>query len=201
MNTVGDIEPFDPNGPSSFSPWVARFTLFCNANGVLPEPTTADGRYFAQSNRRRNLFLTKIGARAFSIIYTALLPAAPETQPIPYLVQELKSHFEPDGLVEANRFTFHQRVQHSNESVFEFIAALQALAVNCNWGDFYDEALKTRLICGIKHNDTRQKLVSTPNLTFAAAKTMALTDDSLRVQMRALAQANAQASVQEGPQW
>lgn len=78
-------------------------------------------------------------------------------------------------------------------SVLEFISALQALAMNCAFGDYYQNAMKSRLIIGIKHNYMRQTLINTPNLTWVAANALATQQDQLRTQMRALAQCHAQA--------
>ena len=193
MQHVGEIENFDPNGPNSLSQWVMRFEIYCDANGIMAEPTNPEGRYFANPNRRRNLFLTAVGPRAFAILHAATLPAAPNTLPIPMLVDHLRQHFEPEGLVEANKVIFHQRVQQSRETVLEFVSALQALAVNCNFGQYYDQAMKSQLIIGLRHNDMRQSLLTTPNLSWAGAKTLAIQQDQLRTQMRALAQSHAQA--------
>lgn len=108
------------------------------------------------------------------------------------LVQTLAQHFEPPGLVQSNRLKFNQRLQQTAESVFEYVSVLQTMAVHCAWGEFYENALTGQLIVGIKHQDTRQKLVSTANLTWALAKEMAIADDTMCTQMRALAQSHAQ---------
>ena len=192
MQHVGVIEAFNPSGPNSFSQWVKRFTIYCDANGVLPEPRNRDQFYYRNANRRRNMFLSTIGPRAFAVLEAAWLPEDPQNLPIPNLVALLKQHFEPAGLVEANRLTFHQRMQQPTESTFEYISVLQSLAVNCDWGDFYENALKSQLIVGLRHQDTRAKLVATPNLRWAGAKAMALQDDTLRQQMRTLTQAHNQ---------
>lgn len=194
MQHVGTIEHFDPSGPNTFDQWYQRFGIYCDANGILPEPQNEEGAFLPAPNRRRNLFLTAIGPRAFAVVQAAVLPRAPNEEAIPTLVEVLKQQYQPSGLLEANRFTFHQRAQHAQESVFEFISALQTLAVQCDWGAFYDNAMKSQLIVGIRHADTRLKLIGTANLTWANAKNMALQDDVLRVQMRSLTQAHNQAT-------
>lgn len=193
QQTIGSLECFDPNGSCTFSQWVARFNLFCDGNFIQREPTTADGDYLQQPNRRRNVFLTMIGARAFTLVYNACLPNPPEFHSIPQLVECLQQHFEPVGMVEANRLSFHQRAQMSSESVFEYVNILQAMAGPCQFGPYYDQAMISRLIAGIRHNDTRQKLLTAHNLTWAGAKELAMQDDAVRTQMRTLAQAHSQA--------
>lgn len=192
MNFIGELESFDPSGPLTLDQWYKRFENFCNTNAVLPEPVDANNQYLMAPNRRRHMFLHFMGPRAFAIVEMACLPADPTSTPIPRLLQLLRQHFQPAGLIEANRFSFHQRMQQTNESVFEYISALQSLAVSCEWGAFYDQAMKSQIITGIRHQDTRQKLISTPNLNWAMAKETALQDDALRTQMRALTQVHNQ---------
>lgn len=194
MQHVGGVHAFDPNGEISLDMWIQLFHYYCDANNIPREPTTPNGVYFAQPNRRRLLFLTVMGPRAFAVVHAASLPHAPSSLCIPLLEHYLRQHFQPVGLVEANRFRFHNRTQNSDESVIEYIAVLQTLAVTCEWGQFYEQALKGQLIVGIKHSDTRQKLVSAADLTWANAKQIATQDDTLRAQMKALAQAHNQAA-------
>lgn len=89
------------------------------------------------------------------MLHAAALPHNPVDYSVPDLAGVLKSHYEHPGLQEANRMSFHKRVQRGDESVFEFVSALQELAEICNFGDFYDQALKGQLICGIKYADTK----------------------------------------------
>ena len=76
----------------------------------MPEPTNADGEFFRAGNRRRNLFLTAIGPCAFAIVQAAALPYLPNQEPIHNLMIYLRQHFQPQGMVEANRFAVHQRL-------------------------------------------------------------------------------------------
>ena len=122
MQHAGSIEHFDYNGPNTLDQWVQRFEIYCDANNIVPEPRTPDGRYLFQPNRRRNLFLTSIGPRAFAIVQAAVLPSNPQNCAIPMLVESLQQLYQPVGLVEANRFQFHQRLQQPNESVLEYIS-------------------------------------------------------------------------------
>lgn len=191
---LGSLEHFDPNGPNTLEQWLLRFRIFCDANGIMPEPTNAENNYFQESNQRRNLFLTFLGPRAFAVLQAACLPHDPAGLPIPLLEPLLKQHFQPAGLVEANRYTFQQRMQQPNETVIQYISALQALAVPCEWDQFYNQAMKSQLILGLRHQDTRQKLISTPNLTWVMAKSIAQQDDAIRAQMRTLTQAHNQAN-------
>lgn len=193
LNALGQLDPFDPSDGETFSQWYSRFNLYCATNLVPQEPVDAEGNVLAAPNRRRTFFLTAIGKRAFSVLYTAALPADPVSFAVDDLAGVLRMHYENPGLTEANRMKFHQRVQRADETVFSYIGALQELAVSCNFGEFFDQALRGQLICGIRHADTKAKLLSNPNLTFDEAKVTAMQDDTVRIQIKAMAQAHASA--------
>ncbi|KAE8737994.1 hypothetical protein FOCC_FOCC016536 [Frankliniella occidentalis] len=189
---MGEIEKFEPYGPSSFSLWFKRFQIFCSANKIPPEPLDPEGNTLVDTNQRRDLFMLYIGTRAFDELASALLPDAIETIGIPRMVEVMKEMYEPTGMIQANRLVFHQRLQQPQESVFEYISALQTLAVACAWGNYYNQAMESQFIVGIRHQDTRSKIIDLGNPTWPEMKTLALKDDTKRTQMRSLAQAQNQ---------
>ena len=184
--SIGQLEPFDPNDSETFSAWYERFRFYCACNNIAEE---VDPNVLT---RRRTFFLTAVGKRAFSVLYQAALPQSPVQYSIDDLAAVLRQHYENPGLTEANRLKFHQRVQNSSETVFEYVSALQALAAYCDFGEFYGQALKSQLICGIRHADTKAKLLAQPGADFDQAKTTAIQDDVIRLQMKSLAQAHAE---------
>ena len=62
----------------------------------------------------------------------------------------LREHFEPKKVVIASCFQFHQWQQRPGETVAMFLAMLRKLAVPCDFGDALDEALRDRLVCGLR---------------------------------------------------
>ena len=75
-----------------------------------------------------------------------------------------------------NRYALIKRSQNSNEEVTEFVAALEALAKNCNFKlDNCDEAvvreyvLLGALVNGLYSEEIRTKILEEPNITYSAA--------------------------------
>ena len=64
---------------------------------------------------------------------------------------------------------FHKRDQRLGEKVDEFVIELRRLARTCNFGNFLDEALRDRLVCGLANGGTQKKLLSEKGLTFKKA--------------------------------
>ena len=65
----------------------------------------------------------------------------------------------------AERFQFYKRSQQSGESIVEFVADFTELAFRA----FLDQALRDRLVCGLKNEQTQKKLLAEHDLTYAKA--------------------------------
>ena len=80
----------------------------------------------------------------------------------------LKSHYDPKPLVIAERFHFHKREQGS---IAEYEAGLRKL---CKFGQYLDDALRDRFVCGLRHEGTQKRLLAERELTFTKARDIAL---------------------------
>ena len=59
--------------------------------------------------------------------------------------------------------------QQADESITEYCAALRKHASTCQFGTFLDEALRDRLVCGMKDPATQRWLLAESKLTLAKA--------------------------------
>ncbi len=73
----------------------------------------------------------------------------------------------------AERFRFHRRSQGVGESIVEYVAELRKLSTNCEFGDYLDQALRDRFICGLKGEAIQRRLLTKSELTFARAAEVA----------------------------
>ena len=62
----------------------------------------------------------------------------------------LRKHYEPNIVVIAERFHFHQRCQGPEESIAKFLAELHRLATHCGFGGPLDDARRDRLVCSLE---------------------------------------------------
>ncbi|XP_046671055.1 uncharacterized protein LOC124361066 [Homalodisca vitripennis] len=67
------------------------------------------------------------------------------------------------------RYKFSLRNQQDGESVAQYIAQLKNLFKYCEFGASLKDYLRDRLICGIRSESTKQRLLSEANLTFDKA--------------------------------
>lgn len=63
------------------------------------------------------------------------------------------------------RFKFYQRKQRENESAEDFILNVKQQAELCDFGQFKDQAIRDRLVCGLNDEVLRQRLFDEEDLT------------------------------------
>jgi len=92
-------------------------------------------------------------------------PDKPATKNYAELIKPLQDHLKPKPLVTAERFRFHCRSQAEGEEVPQYMAELWRLADRCKLGTYLEEALRDRLVCGLKDGAVQKKLLTMEALT------------------------------------
>ena len=151
----GNLKEFQPEN-ELFSSYLERVELFFDASDIVDEKKVA-------------VFLSVVGSKTYSLLRNLLAPDLPSTKTLAALVGTLKNHFEPKPLVIAERFHFHQRTQNVGESIAEYIAELRRLTTYCQYGNHLEEALRDRLVCGLRSVHTQKKLLAMEDLTLTKA--------------------------------
>ena len=88
-------------------------------------------------------------------------------------VSLLLKHYDPQPLVIGERFRFYQR---SGESIADFVA--DRLSIKCEFGDFLDQALRDRFVCGVRNEALPRKLLTESDLTMKRAQELAQSMES-----------------------
>ena len=153
MATFGMLKEFEPDN-EKISAYLERVELYFAANDI--------------KERQVAIFLSVIDAKTYSLLRDLLAPENPKDKSFNQLAEVLKKQFEPKPLVIAERFTFHHRNQSSTESVLDYVAELRRLATHCEFGDYLDQTLRDRLVCGISENIQKRLLIEA-NLTLTRA--------------------------------
>ena len=152
---LGHLEEFQPE-EDSIASYLERVELYFVANDT-------------DSDKKVPVFLSAVGARTYSLLRDLLAPAKLKDQTFQTLADTLKDHFEPKKVVIAERFRFHRRNQAPGETVAQFVAELRRLATHCNFGGYLDEALRDRLVCGLRSETTQRRLLTTADLKLSDA--------------------------------
>eukprot|EP00731_Ephydatia_muelleri_P039008 Em1040g1a len=153
--TLALIQEFDPN-VEGISSYLERMGLYFVANKI-------------ESERQVAVFLSLIGGKNYALLRDLLLPQQLKDVSLVELMGTLRRHFEPKPVVIAERFHFHRRSQGADESVAEYVAELRKLATHCRFGGYLEEALRDRLVCGLREESTQRALLTENELTLARA--------------------------------
>ncbi|XP_042150116.1 uncharacterized protein LOC121838113 [Ixodes scapularis] len=155
MSRLGRLDEYDPK-IQDFESYLERFEFFVSANEIA-------------AARKLAVFLTLIGAEAYEVLKNLVVPALPGQKTYEEVKTLLKNHYSPKTSVIAERCKFNRRIQLDHESVEDFIIELKHLARKCNFGVFLQDALRDRLVAGIKCEETQRALFAADDLTFECA--------------------------------
>ena len=151
----GRLEHFQPDS-ETITAYLERVDLYFRANDV-------------PNDKKVSVLLNFIGAKTYTLLRNLVAPTAPADKTLAQLKQVLRKHFKPTKIVIAERFNFYHRNQREDESVADYVAELQRLSMDCDFGDFLKPALRDRLVCGLKNESAQKKLLTEANLTFTRA--------------------------------
>lgn len=154
------VEAFDPD-VDDWQAYVERLDQFFIANAI------------PKGERRVEVFLTMIGNKAYTLLRHILTPEKPSTKEYQFLVDSMQAHLKPKTIVISERFTFHRRNQRPGETIAQYITELKRLTEHCAFGDYREEALRDRLVCGMTSEAIQKRLLTEPELTFARAQQIA----------------------------
>ena len=153
VTSHGRIDEFQQEN-ESIEAYLERVDLYFAANDI------AEGKRVA-------VFLSVIGGKTYTLLRNLLAPAKLGGLPLSELKGALKKHFEPKRVVIAERFHFYRR---NRESIADFVAELRRLSTHCAFGENQlEEALRDRLVCGLRSEAIQRCLLTVTNLTFAEA--------------------------------
>ncbi|XP_040077025.1 uncharacterized protein LOC120849006 [Ixodes scapularis] len=159
--SFGQVEHFD----ESTSDWLSyeeRVLSFLRANKVPAE-------------LQIDAFVSLIELKTYALLKSLTAPETPSSKSFEELRQLLRNRLSPKPSVIGERAKFHRRSQTEDESISEFVAEIRRLAQTCVFGNFLDESLRDRFVCGLRRVDIQRHLFSEDkHLTFQKAVERAL---------------------------
>lgn len=156
----GSMPEFNPSSDNIKS-YFERFENFVALNEV-PE------------TKKLRLFLNVVGSTVYGELQKILVPDRPTDKTFAEIQEVLEQHYSPEYSVIAERCKFNKRMQKEGECVKDFMTELKHLARNCEFKAFLNDALRDRLVAGLRDQETQRILFATENLTFEKACKIAL---------------------------
>ncbi len=159
MTEIGRLKEFDPS-KEQFTTYLKRLKLYFTVN------STAD-------DKKKHIFLLMMGPKVYEILINLAMPKDPEKLTFDEIENALTGYFQPAKLEIVERFQFSKREQRELESINEYAMELKKMAITCNFGAFLQEALRDRLVAGLR-NEKIQKEILLKNRSFSEALKVAI---------------------------
>nr|XP_037276702.1 uncharacterized protein LOC119169790 [Rhipicephalus microplus] len=156
----GSMPEFNPSSDDIKS----YFERFENLVALIEVPVT----------KKLRLFLKVVGNTVYGKLKKILVPDRPTDKTFAEIQEVLQQHYSPEYSVIAERCKFNKRMQKEGECVKVFLTELKHLARNCEFKAFLNDALRDRLMAGLRDQETQRILFITENLTFEKACKTAL---------------------------
>ncbi|KAH9380442.1 hypothetical protein HPB48_020005 [Haemaphysalis longicornis] len=147
--THGKLPEFNPDG-GNFDVFLERFETYAEANDVT-------------GDQKRAVFLTALPAEVYPTLQALLFPKTHRQASFEEVSSALKTFYSPRGSVVSARYRFNKRKQHPSETITDFIIAMREIAAHCKFGGFLQDALRDRLIVGLRNKSIRDRLLVMPD--------------------------------------
>ncbi|XP_077863646.1 uncharacterized protein LOC144348016 [Saccoglossus kowalevskii] len=126
-----------------------------------------------------------MGPKMYALLRNLLSPDRPTDKTFDQVVDILEKHLSPKPLIIAERFRFFKRDQHVGESVNSYVAEFRRLAKSCDFGNYLNDALRDRLVCGLRMDAIQKRLLREDKIALNTAIEIAVDKDQLEVKGQA----------------
>lgn len=153
------FEPFVRN-TIRWSQWVERFETALDIFGCV-------------TGKRKMFLLHYMGSQTYVILSNKVAPLKPSEMTYDDIVKILGDHFEPKANEILERYRLNLRKQKEDESCAEYLVVLRSLAINCNFQNYLDSALRDRFVFGLRNGKIQNRLLEEKELTLGKALNIA----------------------------
>ncbi|GBL74059.1 hypothetical protein AVEN_230967-1 [Araneus ventricosus] len=112
--------------------------------------------------------ITLVSAKIYALLKNLVQPEKPKDQELTAI---LENQLNPKPPVISETFRFHKRNQAEGA---EFCAHLKKLLTNCEFGQFLNDSLRDRFVCGLRSEAIQKKLSQEANLIYERAINIAI---------------------------
>lgn len=146
------------NLAENWKTWLQRYELFAIASGVAEKSEEVQCA----------TFLHVAGEEAIKVSNTFVF-ANDERDKIAPLKQKFQDYCEPRKNLPYIRHMFFTRVQGPSETIDTYVTDLKNKAKDCEFGDLCDSLIRDRIVCGIRDDQVRARLLREADLTLVKA--------------------------------
>ena len=147
---IGNIGEFNEL-METWKSYMARVKQYYTANEIPKDKTVP-------------ALLAMMGGKTYSLLQNLMTPDDRATKGYDDIVKLLDDHLSPKPLVIVERFCFHKRDQNEEDLIPVYVAELRKLLEHCDFKANLSEALRDRLVCGVKKENIQKRLLSESDL-------------------------------------
>lgn len=155
--------------------WIQRFEPFSLASGVAEKSETVQCA----------TFLHMAGEEAIKVGNTFEF-SEEERNKIQVLKDKFKNYCEPRKNLPYIRHVFFTRSQGPAETIDMYVTDLKSKAKDCEFGDLHDSLIRDRIVCGVREDQLKGRLLRETDLTLKKAIDICRASEITSSQMKAL---------------
>lgn len=151
------IRQFDTSRPMEWPRWV-KLLNFNFTSMHITDPIM-----------KRAHFFTVCGENLYNLACNISHPQEVDTVDFDVIITGLTNHFSPQVNKFAAYHKFYHCLQKQDQTVADFVAELRELAADCQFDNKLNDMLCGQVICGIRDENVRTRLLQRPDLTLKEA--------------------------------
>ncbi|CAF3495196.1 unnamed protein product [Rotaria socialis] len=161
---------FDPTS-CDWDDWEILFDTFIDVEGITDD------------NKKRNLLITALGVQPFKTLISVCKPKKPNECSYQEIIQKLRINYARVTFSSTERIKFFATRQDSSQTLTDFANSLRDKTVTCKFpNDFYENALITAFVGGLKNDHVRKHLMQQNLETFEQTLNAARIFESVLIQ-------------------
>ena len=177
MDRLTPPEVLDLDGTNfadSWRQWKQRFELISLATGL----TSKDAKIQSAT------LLHVIGPAAFEVYNTFTWENEEDKQKVEAIMVKFAAYCIPRTNVTWERHVFNTSNQRDDETIDQYVTDLRKKVQTCQFQDLKDGLIRDRIVCGIRCDKTRSRLLKEPDLTLQKAMDICRANEATVTQMK-----------------
>ena len=158
LNPPEALHMEDRNLGESWRRWKQRFQLYYVASGLDKKPASV----------RASTLLHVIGESALEVYNTFTFENERDSRDVEKILEQFEKYCSPRKNITWERHVFNTRNQGS-ENIDKYVTDLRAQAKLCEFEGLMDSLIRDRIVCGIRDDKCRARLLREVDLTLEKA--------------------------------
>ena len=177
MDKLTPPDPLDldsSNVSDAWRKWKQRFELFSLASGLSSK----------EEGIQAATLLHVVGPDALEIYNTFTWEADGDRNKVTKILEKFEAYCVSRRNITWERHIFNTRSQHDGETIDQYVTDLKTKAQTCEFKELKDGLIRDRIVCGIRCDKTRSKLLREPDLTLQKAVDICRASETTLSQMK-----------------